>query len=98
MKHSSKLAFILLSNWQGWLLRGVSVSLLVVILAVTGAAGAEAQSGFSSQPQNGASETVVQEPDLELSSESVSPPHRWRRRVPLPQVTASQADTTQLMW
>ncbi|MDY5129288.1 SpaA isopeptide-forming pilin-related protein [Actinotignum urinale] len=74
MKHSSKLAFILLSNWQGWLLRGVSVSLLVVILAVTGAAGAEAQSGFSSQPQNGASETVVQEPDLELSSESVSPP------------------------
>ena len=101
MKHSSKLAFILPSNWQGWLLRGVSASLLIVILAVTGAAGAEEQSGFSSQPQNGASETVVQESEKlgtnELSSESVSPPNRWRRRIPLPQVTASQADTTQLM-
>ena len=49
-----------------------------MILAVTGAAGAEEQSGFSSQPQNGASETVVQESEKlgtnELSSESVSPP------------------------
>lgn len=62
MRHSSKLGLAFPSNWQGLLLSGVvSASLLVVTLAVPGVAGAEEQSVFSSQPQNGASETVLQE-------------------------------------
>lgn len=62
MRHSSKLGLTFPSNGQGWLLSGVlSASFLVATLAVPGVAGAEEQSGFSSQSQNGASETVVQE-------------------------------------
>lgn len=62
MRHSSKLGLTFPSKRQGWLLSGVlSASFLVATLAVPGVAGAEEQSGFPSQPQNGASETVVQE-------------------------------------
>ena len=62
MRHSSKLGLTFPSNRQRWLLSGVlSASLLVATLAVPGVAGAEERSDFSSQPQNGASETVVQE-------------------------------------
>lgn len=62
MRHSSKLGLTFPSNRQGWLLSGVlSASFLVATLAVPGVAGAEEQSGFSSQTQNGTSETVVQE-------------------------------------
>ena len=62
MRHSSKLGLTFPSNRQRWLLSGVvTASFLVATLAVPGVAGAEEQSGFSSQSQNGASETVVQE-------------------------------------
>ena len=62
MRHSSKLGLTFLSNRQRWLLSGVvTASFLVATLAVPGVAGAEEQSDSSSQPQNGASETVVQE-------------------------------------
>ena len=62
MRHSSKLGLTFPSNRQRWLLSGVvSASFLVATLAVPGVAGAEEQSGFSSQSQNDASETVVQE-------------------------------------
>lgn len=62
MRHSSKLGLTFPSKRQGWLLSGVlSASFLVATLAVPGVAGAEEQSDSSSQPQNGASETVVQE-------------------------------------
>ena len=80
MRHSSKLGLTFLSKRQGWLLSGVvTASFLVATLAVPGVAGAEEQSGFSSQSQNGASETVVQESE----KPGINPPPLLSWKMPM---------------